>query len=101
MPTFTIQKMTALRKPIILRDQAIIAHMAIDYGAVRLSAVNLIINAKREFKVALPSYGRSRVILTDREERQQLLLSALSAYRALTGCDTSLVTASPGPDDTS
>jgi hypothetical protein len=87
MPGFTIHKMTALRQPIILKDQAIIAHMAVDYGSIRLAAVNLVVNAKSEFRVALPSYGRSRVILTDKDERQQLLRSALSAYRALTGCE--------------
>lgn len=98
MPSFTIQKMTALRQPIILKDQAIIAHMAVDYGSLRLSAVNLMLTAKSEFRIYIPSYGRNRVILTDKDERQQLLQSALSAYSALTGrnlAETPLAKASP------
>lgn len=102
MPSFTIQKMTALREPIAQKDQFIIAHMAVDYGSVRLSTVNLVLTFKREFRVMIPSYGRNRVVLTDKEERQQLLQSALSAYSALTGCNFAEMPVAKAPhvDDT-
>ena len=87
-PAFAISGLSLHNPPHRSEWQDVLATLALEYGPVLLTGVQLVRLSTGELRIWIPRVGRaSRAMIRGREARDTVLTLACNAYRAITGRD--------------